>query len=91
MALGALKAITDAGLEDQIYVLGYNGDKEAVEAVERGEMYSTILQQPAEIGRQVIRIAEMIRTGKKDEVQSVYMIPIVNVKQENAAKWMPEK
>lgn len=89
MALGAYKAISDAGLEDQIYVLGYNGDKEAVEAVERGELYSTILQQPAEIGRQVIKIAEMIRTGNKDDVKSLYTIPIVNVKQDNAAEWMP--
>ena len=91
MALGAHKAISDAGLDDQIFVLGYNGDKEAVEAVGRGEIYSTILQQPAEIGRQVIKIAEMIRTGKKDEVKSLYTIPIVNVKQDNAAKWMPAK
>jgi ribose transport system substrate-binding protein len=91
MALGAYKAISDAGLEDQIKVLGYNGDKEAVESVEQGEMYSTILQQPAEIGRQVIKIAEMIRTGNQDEVKSLYTIPIVNVKQDNAAKWMPAK
>ena len=54
-------------------------------------MYSTILQQPAEIGRQVIRIAEMIRTGKKDQVESLYTIPIVDVRQNNAAKWMPAK
>jgi ribose transport system substrate-binding protein len=91
MALGALKAVTDAGLNDSILVLGYNGDKEAVEAVEQGMMYSTILQQPAEIGRQVIRIAEMIRTGKKDQVESLYTIPIVDVRQNNAAKWMPAK
>lgn len=91
MALGALKAVTDAGLNDRILVLGYNGDKEAVEAVEQGMMYSTILQQPAEIGRQVIRIAEMIRTGKKDQVESLYTIPIVDVRQNNAAKWMPAK
>ncbi len=91
MALGALKSVMDAGLKDRIQVLGYNGDKEAVEAVEKGLMYSTILQQPAEIGRTAITIAEMIRTGKKAEVKPLYQIPIVNVKQDNAAKWMPEK
>ena len=88
MALGALKAITDAGLQDKIKVLGYNGDEEAVESVSKGQMYSTILQQPAEIGRMVITIAEMIRTGKKSEVESVITIPIVNVKKENAAQYL---
>lgn len=91
MALGAATAIQNAGLKDKILVLGYNGDKEAVEAVLKGSMYSTILQQPAEIGRTVIKIAELLRTGKKSEVKSLYQIPIVNVKQDNAAKWMPAK
>ena len=80
MALGALKAVKDAGLLDKIKILGYNGDKEAVEAVAEGGLYSTILQQPAEIGRTVIKIADMIRTGKKSDVQPVIQIPIVNVK-----------
>jgi len=91
MALGALKAIKDAGLQDQIKVLGYNGDEEAVESVSKGGMYSTILQQPAEIGRTVVKIAEMIRTGKKDEVESVITIPIVNVKKDNAAQYLKKK
>jgi ABC-type sugar transport system substrate-binding protein len=91
MALGALKAIQDAGMLDKIKVLGYNGDKEAVEAVEKGLLYSTILQQPAEIGRTVIKVAEMIRTGKKGEVKSLITIPIVNVKKNNAAEHMPKK
>lgn len=91
MALGALKAVKDAGLLDKIKILGYNGDKEAVEAVAEGGLYSTILQQPAEIGRTVIKIADMIRTGKKSDVQSVIQIPIVNVKKDNALTYMPKK
>ena len=91
MALGALKAIKDAGALDRIKILGYNGDKEAVEAVAAGNLYSTILQQPAEIGRMVITIAEKIRTGKKSEIKPVITIPIVNVKKDNAQKYMPKK
>lgn len=91
MALGALKAVKDAGLLDKIKILGYNGDKEAVEAVAEGGLYSTILQQPAEIGRTVIKIADMIRTGKKSDVQPVIQIPIVNVKKDNALTYMPKK
>ena len=91
MALGAMKAIQDAGAADRIKVLGYNGDKEAVEAVAAGKLYSTILQQPAEIGRMVITIAEKIRTGKKNEIKPVITIPIVNVKKDNAMEHMPKK
>ena len=91
MALGASKAIKDAGLLGKIRILGYNGDKEAVEAVAGGTLYSTILQQPAEIGRMVITIAEKIRTGKKSEIKPVITIPIVNVKKDNALKHMPKK
>jgi ribose transport system substrate-binding protein len=91
MALGALKAIQNAGKLDQIKILGYNGDKEAVEAVSKGLLYSTILQQPAEIGRTAIKIAEMIRTGKKAQVAKVITIPIVNVKKDNALQYMPNK
>lgn len=91
MALGALKAVKDAGLTGKIKILGYNGDKEAVEEVAKGNLYSTILQQPREIGRTVIKIAEMIRTGKKGEVPSLIQIPIVNVKLDNALEYMPKK
>jgi ribose transport system substrate-binding protein len=91
MALGALKAIQNAGKLNQIKILGYNGDKEAVEAVSRGLLYSTILQQPAEIGRTVIKIAEMISDGKKAQVPKLITIPIVNVKKDNALQNMPKK
>ncbi|MEJ2730090.1 MAG: sugar ABC transporter substrate-binding protein [Deltaproteobacteria bacterium] len=91
MALGALKAIKDAGALDRIKILGYNGDKEAVESVAAGDLYSTILQQPAEIGRMVITIAEKIRTGKKNEIKPIITIPIVNVKKDNALTHMPKK
>ncbi|MEW6261842.1 MAG: sugar ABC transporter substrate-binding protein [Thermodesulfobacteriota bacterium] len=88
MALGALKAITNAKLQDKIKVLGYNGDKEAVEAVSKGQMYSTILQQPAEIGRTVVKAAELIRTGKKKEIPKVWTIPIVDLRKNNAAQYL---
>ncbi len=88
MALGAQKAIENAGMQDKIKILGYNGDEEAVEAVSKGLLYSTILQQPAEIGRTVIKIAEMIRTGKKGEVEGVMKIPIVNVRKDNVANYL---
>jgi len=91
MALGALKAVTDAGLNDRIKILGYNGDKKAVEAVLNGLLYSTILQQPAEISKMVVTIGEMIRSGNIDDVEPLYVIPIINVKKDNAAEWMPEK
>lgn len=88
MALGAVKALEDAGMLDDVVVCGYNGDEEAVEAVKDGKMESTILQQPGEIGRTVIKIAEMIKEGRIDEVESVIAIPIVLVTSENAEDYL---
>ena len=86
MALGAVKALEDAVNTGKFYdvmVCGYNGDKEAIEAVKEGKMKATILQNPAEIGRTVIKIADMIKNGRIDEVEKLIAIPIINVTSEN--------
>ena len=86
MALGAVKALEDVAATEKFYdvmVCGYNGDKEAIKAVIESKMKATILQQPAEIGRTVIKIADMIQKGRIDEVEKLIAIPIINVTSEN--------
>ncbi|MCL4416481.1 MAG: sugar ABC transporter substrate-binding protein [Actinobacteria bacterium] len=86
MAIGAVKALEDAAATGKFYdvmVCGYNGDKEAIESLKKGKMKATILQQPAEIGRTVIKIADMIKKGRIDEVEKLIVIPIINVTSEN--------
>ena len=44
MALGAIQALKDAGRLDDVLVLGFDGNQDAVNAVKAGEMVATVLQ-----------------------------------------------
>lgn len=50
MALGALQALTSAGLTD-VVVIGFDATDDAVKAVEEGTMAATVAQKPTEIGK----------------------------------------
>lgn len=46
MLMGAAEAIQQAGLQDQIKVLGFDGSKEALDMVKNGQMLGTVAQYP---------------------------------------------
>lgn len=70
MALGAIEAIKAAGKD--ILVVGFDGNEDALKAVEAGELSATIAQQPTLIGEEAITAAEKILKGEKvDEMISV--------------------
>jgi ribose transport system substrate-binding protein len=70
MALGAIEAIKAAGKD--IIVVGFDGNDDALKAVESGELKATIAQQPALIGEEAVNAAEKILKGEKvDEKISV--------------------
>lgn len=50
MALGAQQAVMNAGLVGKILVVGTDGDTEAVDSVNQGQMAATVAQDPAGIG-----------------------------------------
>jgi ribose transport system substrate-binding protein len=84
MALGAAQAIINAGLQDKIMVVGYNADKEAIEAVKTGKFKATVAQQPAKIAQTIVEdIAVKLMSGKKNEVEPVIHIPVAIVTIEN--------
>lgn len=51
MALGALEAIQSAGLENDIIVVGFDGNEDAITSVEEGGLDATVAQQPYEMGK----------------------------------------
>ena len=51
MALGAIEAITAAGLLDDIVVVGFDGTDDGIDSVNSGKLAATIAQQPKEMGR----------------------------------------
>ena len=66
MALGALKALQDANMND-ILVVGFDATDDAVASVEKGEMSATIAQQPKLIGETAVNLAHRFLSGEKVE------------------------
>lgn len=66
MALGALKALQDANMND-ILVVGFDATDDAVASVEKGEMSATIAQQPKLIGETAVNLVHRFLSGEKVE------------------------
>ncbi|PEF37451.1 ribose ABC transporter substrate-binding protein RbsB [Bacillus sp. AFS094228] len=78
MALGAIEAIKAAGKD--IIVVGFDGNDDALKAVESGELKATIAQQPALIGEEAVNAAEKILKG--DKVDDTITVPLKLVTKE---------
>lgn len=66
MALGALKALQDANMNN-VLVVGFDATEDAIESVNKGEMAATIAQQPKLIGETAVDLAHRFLSGKKVE------------------------
>lgn len=62
MALGAAKAIKASNIN--AIVIGFDGNDDALESIERGEMKATVAQQPDLIGALGVELAEKIYNGQ---------------------------
>jgi len=83
-AVGAAQAVEAAG--SNIYVVGYNGDPEELQAIEDGILVATILQQPYVIGYQSVEILkEIIENGAEYE-DAVVPAPVMLVTPDNLAE-----
>ncbi|MED3889199.1 ribose ABC transporter substrate-binding protein RbsB [Peribacillus frigoritolerans] len=78
MALGAIEAIKAAGKD--IIVVGFDGNDDALKAVESGELKATIAQQPSLIGEEAVNAAEKILKG--DKVDDTISVPLKLVTKE---------
>ncbi|MDP1418609.1 ribose ABC transporter substrate-binding protein RbsB [Peribacillus simplex] len=78
MALGAIEAIKAAGKD--IIVVGFDGNDDALKAVEKGELKATIAQQPALIGEEAVNAAEKFLKG--DKVDDTISVPLKLVTKE---------
>ncbi|MGE7606425.1 ribose ABC transporter substrate-binding protein RbsB [Peribacillus frigoritolerans] len=78
MALGAIEAIKAAGKD--IIVVGFDGNDDALKAVENGELKATIAQQPVLIGEEAVNAAEKILKG--DKVDDTISVPLKLVTKE---------
>jgi ribose transport system substrate-binding protein len=63
MAVGAANAIAEAGRKN-ILVVGFNGDKIARDAIAAGLMQATVAQNPEEMGRITVQLADRLIKGQ---------------------------
>lgn len=87
MALGAIQALKDAGKLAQIKVLGFDGNDDAVAAVQSGEMVATSLQPIVQGSTMAVQQADSyLKTGKTGVSSEKQAINCVLITKENAAK-----
>lgn len=86
MALGALEAIKAADRQDEIAVFGVNGNVEACEAIQAGEMSGTALQMSYLVGVYTVRAAYDVSVGRL--VADQILAPTAPVTQKNVDEWM---
>ena len=63
MALGAMRAVQAAG--KKIFIVGFDGTKDGIAAVNRGKLAATIAQQPELIGALGVETADHMLKGDK--------------------------
>jgi ribose transport system substrate-binding protein len=55
-ALGARAALEKADKDDQVHLIGFDGQSEGKQAIEEGRIYADPIQYPDEIGRETARV-----------------------------------
>ncbi|MEB3100576.1 sugar ABC transporter substrate-binding protein [Ferviditalea candida] len=72
MAMGALQAIKSAGKLGQIKVIGHDGSKEAVQAIQDGSMYGSVVELLVWEGQKGVEVAKDIAEGKPVEKRYIH-------------------
>ena len=81
MALGAMEAVRDRGLDGQIVIIGFDALPEALAQVRDGGLTATIEQFPGGQSRQAVDIlVEYLRDGKEPESDLVLLTPVAITK-----------
>ena len=75
MALGAINALKDAGKLNQVTVLGFDGNQDAVNAVKKGELLATVVQPIVEGSTMAVKQLDKVihegETGVSEEKQAI--------------------
>jgi inositol transport system substrate-binding protein len=77
MALGALKAIEDAKLQDKIKVYGIDATPDALAAVKQGRLAATVSQSTTAQGREAMKVAYALSNGDKVEPKKLVNFTLI--------------
>ncbi len=90
MALGAMKAINEAGKTDRITIVGIDGQKEAYQLIRAGKMGSTAVNSPDLLGKYVVEAAAKYLNGDQQLPKVVYTPAIVVTKANAGTYYNPQ-
>lgn len=86
MAMGALRAIEEAGLQNEIKVFGIDGDDDALQAVKDGRLEGTVFQDARSQAEKAVECA--VRLSKGGVVEDKYVIPFRPVNKDNVSSFI---
>ena len=88
LTMGAVQAIEEAGLTDQIKVYSLTGQKDAIQAVIDGKMELTVMNRASDIGAGLVTaIGEYFETGSTAYYQRT---PLVYITKDNAEEYIDQ-
>ncbi|CCH51458.1 periplasmic binding protein/LacI transcriptional regulator [Fibrisoma limi BUZ 3] len=86
MGMGAVKALTDAGLKNKVIVVSIDAIPDALQAVQKGTLDATVFQNAEQQGSKAIEAA--VKLAKGQAVEKETLIPFQLVTKDNVAQFM---
>lgn len=86
MGMGAIKALTEAGLKDKVIVVSIDAIPDALQAVKKGNLDATVFQNAVEQGGQALETALKLVRGESTESQ--VLIPFHLVTSDNIDEYL---
>ncbi|ADB37098.1 sugar ABC transporter substrate-binding protein [Spirosoma linguale] len=86
MGLGAVKALTDAGLKDKVIVVSIDAIPDALQAVKKGSLDATVFQNAEQQGAKAIATA--IKAAKGQPFDKETLVPFQLVTKDNLSKFL---
>ncbi|GAB3998922.1 sugar ABC transporter substrate-binding protein [Spirosoma daeguense] len=88
MGLGAVKALTDAGLKGKVLVVSIDAIPDALQAVKKGTLDATVFQNAEQQGAKAIETA--IKMAKKQPFEKETLIPFQLVTKQNLGEFLKQ-
>jgi len=85
MALGAVKAVKDAGLVGKILIIGLDATPNGLAAVKEGSMIATLSQSTTDQG--LLAMETVVRVANGEKVQPEIYVPHTLITKENVAQF----
>lgn len=64
MALGAVETVFAAGKQDQVTVIGVDGNSDAVKSIKEGRLSASVAQLPYLVGKQAVEMVTKVKAGE---------------------------